>query len=338
MTSSWLPRYVAGTYIWSGFDYLGEARGWPQNTKCRGTVADVAGFTKETAYWIKSVWLSNISKSDAGRPVGVVGDAAYTTFIIESWVPPPVGSHRNINVYSNAASIRLELNGKVVGLQQVPYYAAQVTFSVAYAPGNLTAIALDASGAQVDMHSIATTGVVATMQFTVDAPSAATGTGDAVVADGEDVAMLGIKLVDSNGLMVPGSTNNITFSVVSGPGEVYTTHNGDPANIKSNDAPWNLAYHGLARVYIRTTADHATSAEHRRRLLQIDQDSTVYVQDPDVAHAPGPADIVVAASSPGLQTVQVTIPVTADISQLPVAVAARAARLGMVAELKEVSE
>ena len=85
------PDYVAGTFVWSGFDYLGEARGWPQNTKCRGTVADVAGFTKETAYWIKSVWLSNISKSDAGRPVGVVGDSPYTTFIVESWVPGPAG-------------------------------------------------------------------------------------------------------------------------------------------------------------------------------------------------------------------------------------------------------
>jgi len=308
-------------------------------TKCRGTVADVAGFTKETAYWIKSVWLSNISKSDAGRPVGVVGDAPYTTFIIESWVPGPAGhgANRTINVYSNAAAIRLELNGKVVGMQHVPYFASQVTFSVAYSPGKLVAIALDASGTQVDQHSIATTGAVAAMQFTVDAPSAATGTGDAVVADGEDVAMLTVMLVDSAGLMVPGSTNNVTFSVVSGPGEVYTTHNGDPANVKSNDAPWNLAYHGLARVYIRTTADHATSADHRRRLLQIDQDSTVYVHDPDApasASADGPADIVVAASSPGLPTVHVTIPVTADISQLPVAVAARAARLGMAAELE----
>ena len=45
---------------------LGEARGWPQNTKCRGTVADVAGFTKETAYWLKSWWLNNISAADAG--------------------------------------------------------------------------------------------------------------------------------------------------------------------------------------------------------------------------------------------------------------------------------
>ena len=63
------PEYIAGTFVWSGFDYLGEARGWPQNTKCRGTISDVAGFTKETAYWLRSWWLSNISTSDPGRPL-----------------------------------------------------------------------------------------------------------------------------------------------------------------------------------------------------------------------------------------------------------------------------
>ena len=59
------------------------------------------------AYWIKSVWLSNISKADAGRPVGVAGDSAYTTFIIESWLPPApgFGPNRTINVYTNAAAV-----------------------------------------------------------------------------------------------------------------------------------------------------------------------------------------------------------------------------------------
>ena len=27
------PGFIAGTFVWSGFDYLGEARGWPQTAK-----------------------------------------------------------------------------------------------------------------------------------------------------------------------------------------------------------------------------------------------------------------------------------------------------------------
>ena len=103
--------------MWSGFDYLGEARGWPQNTKCRGTIADVAGFQKETAFWLRSWWLSNISSDDAGRPRSppVAGgqNEDLTCFILESWTAPsPGNTTRTINVYTNAESVRLLLNGE----------------------------------------------------------------------------------------------------------------------------------------------------------------------------------------------------------------------------------
>ena len=104
---------VAGTFVWSGFDYLGEARGWPQNTKCRGTVSDVAGFTKETAYWIRSVWLSNISKSDPGRPQDIptnLGeDNGYTTditrFAWDAGTPLPLAFHPDGTLYYSAANL-----------------------------------------------------------------------------------------------------------------------------------------------------------------------------------------------------------------------------------------
>lgn len=128
--SDYLAPFMTGTFVWSGFDYIGEARGWPQNTKCRGTVADVAGFTKETAYWLRSWWLSNISSDDAGRPanppaiapastgtpavpVGSDDDDDKTTiFILDAWTLPPAGAKtRTVHVYSNAASVQLLLNG-----------------------------------------------------------------------------------------------------------------------------------------------------------------------------------------------------------------------------------
>ena len=60
--------------------------------------------------------------------------------------------------------------------------------------------------------------------------------------------MVRATLVDADGLLVPGSESNISFTVLSGPGMVLSTHNGDPANIKSNDAPWNLACVDFASV------------------------------------------------------------------------------------------
>lgn len=317
------PDYVTGTFVWSGFDYMGEARGWPQNTKCRGTVADVAGFTKETAYWIKSWWLSAIPKSDAGRPLDTYGDAEWTVFVVESWLPPPAGTHRTINVYSNAPSVRLELNGKAVGTASISHLS-MATFSVEYAPGNLTAYGLDSKGSVVGSHSITSTGAVAAVVLSIDAPSVTSGTGSFVVADGEDVAMLRATLVDSNGLMVPGADNHVVFSVVSGPGKVWATHNGDPANTVPG---WygavhgNPAYHGLSRAIIRTTADHATPAWHRQRLLEIDSDRTVDIVAPGSERQLNA--IVVQAEVEGLETAQISIPVSADPMHLPINVAGR---------------
>jgi beta-galactosidase len=324
---------VAGTFVWSGFDYLGEARGWPQNTKCRGTVADVAGFPKETAYWLRSVWLSNISDSDAGRPLlsslptNLAGGSADTTFIVESWAPLPADSaavNRTIHVYSNSPRVQLMLNGEVVGTAAVPFFDAMATFSVAYAAGNLTAISLDATGAAVSSHSIVSTGAVAGIVLTIDAPSIATGTGSMVVADGEDVAMIRATLVDKDGHMVPSADNNITFSVASGPGVVWTTHNGGPANLSPNDATWNQAYHGLARAIIRTTADHATAPAHRRRMREIDVEGGVNMRviDPDAAKPVPLAPIVVRAVVSGTSmAAEVSVPTTTDLSHLPLAVA-----------------
>lgn len=320
------PDYVAGTFVWSGFDYLGEARGWPQNTKCRGTVADVAGFTKETAYWLKSIWLSNISKSDPGRPLGVLDDIKTTIFILETWVPPPdgYGTHRNINIYTNAPNVRLELNGQIVGHQPVTPYYNQATFKVEFAPGNLTAVALDHDGRALNTHTIETAGQPAKVELSIDVPSAATGTGDAVVADGEDIAMLRATLLDSEGRFVATAMNNMSFRVVSGPGRIWATHNGDPANTSPSLSSWTPAYHGLARAFIRSTSVHATSNLHRKRLIEIDIDGnkTVRVEADDCSTV---EPIVVEVKVDGIANIaQVEIPVTTDLEQLPLAVAMRA--------------
>ena len=48
---------------------------------------------------------------------------------------------------------------------------------------------------------------------------------------GEDVGMVRAELVDANGLVVSGASNNVTFSIKSGPGRVTATHSGSPANL-----------------------------------------------------------------------------------------------------------
>ena len=290
------------------------------------------GFYKETAYWIRSWWLSNISDSDAGKPPLAwpgrpeLAAGAPTVFILEAWQPAPasssMGSNRTINVYTNAQAVRLELNGQPLAPSQgVPFFG-QATFRVAYSPGNLTAIAMDHSGQAVGSHSVLTPKAVASIALSLDAPSVHTGTGTHLVADGEDVAMVRCELLDSAGNFAYNATDNITFTVVSGPGRIWTTHNGDPANDNPRDVSWVPAYHGLARAFVRTTLDAATPLWHRQRVRAIDLDSgrgdsvsvSVAAEGEEEAAA---GDIILQAEGPGLAPVKLTIPVSTSLAQLP---------------------
>eukprot|EP00425_Heterocapsa_triquetra_P008678 CAMPEP_0195138142 /NCGR_PEP_ID=MMETSP0448-20130528/157226_1 /TAXON_ID=66468 /ORGANISM="Heterocapsa triquestra, Strain CCMP 448" /LENGTH=335 /DNA_ID=CAMNT_0040176399 /DNA_START=29 /DNA_END=1033 /DNA_ORIENTATION=- len=147
-----------GTFVWSGFDYLGESKGWPQTVKCRGTIADVVGFDKESKWWLRSWWFSNISASDHGRPV--LPDDEATVHIVDSWVPMQGRDTRSVTVYTNAPLVRLWLNGEVVSeTMAVPLFGHALFAKVPFRPGNLTAEALDAQSHRLQVHSVLTSGV-----------------------------------------------------------------------------------------------------------------------------------------------------------------------------------
>jgi hypothetical protein len=336
-------EFVAGTFVWSGFDYLGEARGWPQSVKPRGVITDIAGFKKETYYWLRSWWLSNIDAKDAGRPPLPVDT---TVFIVDTWRMglqadgTRMNSTRNIHVYSDAPFVSLQLNGKeVVPKTAMPGYM-NGNFPVAYEAGNLTAVGHDKDGKVIGSFTRLTpaAGGVKSLKLSIDAPSPLTGTGSALVADGEDTAMVRVTLLDKSGELAVEANDEVVFEVKSGDGKLWGTHSGNPAaDMNTNPAHGGTraAYHGLARAYIRSSSDHATTPDHRRRLRQIDMDGGVRttIADPagDGTAAPlAGIEVVVTLKSDPSITDTLTIPLTTDLSQLPLAVAERAAERNSV--------
>merc|ERR1712070_899646 len=141
--------------------------------------------------------------------------------------------------------------------------------------GSVTAEALDSSGKSLDTHyTVQTPGAAKTIRLALDAPSPITGTGSALVSDGEDVAMVRAELLDEHGNLASqdaSAFSNVTFSVLSGAGRILATHSGSPADQQQGNTL--QAYHGLARVFIRSSEDHATSPSHRSLVQRIDVDS-----------------------------------------------------------------
>lgn len=314
---------LAGSMVWTGLDYYGESHGWPYRSSSYGSY-DLSGFSKAAAYWYRSWWLSSVPVDAADRPpIGVHRQA----HIVQAWQPSVVGQagadSRTVQGYTDAASAELFVNGASLGVKNVAPLGYAEWDNVAYAPGNATMVARDGSGGVVATHTRLTAGSAVALQLSIDAPSPSTGTGAALLADGQDVALLRVVIIDAAGSVVPTAANNVTFAVTSGPGRVLAAGNGDPRNHEPTQAPWKSAYHGLVRGIVQVTVDAASPAWHRGRMREIDADGGVRTRVATAEDAP-PASIVVTASSSGLKSASITIPVSTDAAKDSVLAAAAA--------------
>jgi len=309
-------NYAVGTMVWTLFDYYGEPpTGGPEVIGTFGQY-DVCGFPKAAGFWYRTQWLLSIPDGpDKTFPTR----GAYEVRIVESWESPDSfpstrgNKTRAIHAYSNAPAIELFVNGKSQGVRAVtrmvhgPGSYAEWT-AVPWEAGTIKAVARDGHGNAVASAQKKTNGKASLISLTIDAPSKLTGTGSSLFADGQDAALLRASIVDETGRVMHLATNNISFRVVSGPGVVQGTHNGDIHSQLSSSAPAHPAYHGLVRAVIRVTSVSARSPAERSLLQQIDvrgpmaSDAEKASEDADV--------IVVEASSPGFASATISIPVS----------------------------
>jgi beta-galactosidase len=103
-------RFVAGEFVWTGFDYLGEPT--PFDRQARSSyfgIVDLCGIPKDRYWLYRSYW----------RP------ETTTVHILPHWNwPDRVGQNVPVFVYTNGDSAELFLNGKSLGrrtkLRQIP--------------------------------------------------------------------------------------------------------------------------------------------------------------------------------------------------------------------------
>lgn len=189
--------------------------------------------------------------------------------------------------------------------------------SVPWEAGNLTAIARSANGTELASTERRTSGDAVRLLLSLDCPSKATGTGEAHLLDGQDVALVRAAVLDGSDQVVHMATHNITFTVICGPGVIQGTANGDPASYEPHNALWHSAYDGLVRAVVRVTSIAAFSLEERALLQDIDgRMSNQKIYDDN--------GIVVEANSPGLDPVRLIIPTSTDSSRSSVLAVATA--------------
>jgi len=306
--------------VWTLHDYFGEPPVGGFEVSSTYGQYDLCGFPKAASFWYRTQWLLTKPDSDAAKPFPTKN--LHEVHLVESWespdsFPSTYGNRtRSIHVYSSTRLVELFVNGESQGQRTIttmsegPGSYAEF-LNVTWKPGNLTAVAIDSSGNIVARDTRMTNGKATSIFLSLDAPSKLTGTGEALLADGQDAALLRASVLDESGEVMHLASNNITFKVVSGPGRVQGTHNGDPHLHASNVSPSSPAYHGLVRAVIRVTETSGRDPVERDLLSRID------VRGPMVYQASYDNDvksIVVEASSRGLKSAQITIPISNDPS------------------------
>jgi beta-galactosidase len=220
-------EWEAGGFFWTGFDYRGEPApyGWPSINSQTG-VLDMCGFPKDTFYYYKAWW-----------------GAEPSLHLFPHWnFEGREGDTIPVWVYSNMDEVELFANGKSQGRQKVPHLG-HVEWKVKYEPGFIEARGYK-SGKLALTEKRDTTGPAASIRLTAERTE--------INADGEDLAILKVEVLDKEGRAVPTAKNLIGFKV-SGEGALIGVGNGDPNCQESDKEPRRSLFNGLAQVILQST-------------------------------------------------------------------------------------
>jgi beta-galactosidase len=217
--------FLAGGFAWTGFDYRGEPTPyrWPCISSHFG-ILDTCGFPKDNFYYYRAWW--------SGEPV-------LHLFPHWNWAGRE-GQEIEVWCHSNLERVELLVNGRSVGSRDVPK-DGHVTWKVPYAAGAIEARGYR-GGAVALTAKRETTGPAARL---VLEPDRAT-----IDGDGEDVAVVAVRVVDAAGRVVPVADDEVTFQV-AGPGRIIGVGNGDPSSHEADQGSVRRAFNGLCMAIVQ---------------------------------------------------------------------------------------
>jgi beta-galactosidase len=226
-TLRWFSEHPeVGAFVWTGIDYFGEPTPmrWPVTVSTYGAI-DICGFPKDYYWLLRSFW----------RPEPLVHAVPHWTW------PGREGDALRMWVYTNCEEISLELNGKDVGTRPAVNNIARWDDGVAYEPGTLVVRGVR-DGSIVAEQRNETAGDATHLACSV--------LSDEIAADGHDVALVRVSVVDANGRLCPWADYDILFSV-DGPGAVVAVGNGDPTSLEPHAASRRRAFRGRCLAIVR---------------------------------------------------------------------------------------
>lgn len=219
--------YIAGTYVWTGFDYLGEPHPypWPARSSYFGII-DLAGFPKDVYYMYQSEWTE--------KPV---------LHLLPHWNWEKGKTVEVWAYYSQGDEVELFLNDKSLGIRKKGVNDFHVKWSVNYEAGTLKAVSRK-DGKIVLTDEVKTAGKAFKIKLSADRQS--------IKANGEDLSFIKVSIVDENGNLVPEANHLVNFSL-EGVGSIAGVDNGYQASLEPFKANYRRAFNGLCLAIVQAS-------------------------------------------------------------------------------------
>lgn len=238
--------YISGQFLWTGIDYLGEARLWPVRGSGAGLL-DTAGFEKIAYYRRQALWSEKPVLYLAAAPDE--GDRMYQPWeLFRSWNHTR-GAPVRVICYTNLAGVELFCNGKPLGQGKREHGGEYLSWIVPFERGVLEARGKTTAGESiVDALEPALPPARLYPRLWENPAERQDG---AACGGAYTIHQIEINLLDENGR--PNASGDVRVNVsVAGPGKFLGLENGDLADCDEYAAPRRRTYQGRLIAYILT--------------------------------------------------------------------------------------
>jgi len=221
--------FVAGQFIWTGFDYIGEPTPYNNTFPSKSSyfgIVDLCGFPKDIYYFYQSQWTT--------EPM---------VHVLPHWNWEP-GSTIPVWTYTNCDSVRLIGNGISLGSKSfVSGGALHLEWQVPYVAGSVKAYAFE-GGVIVARDSVTTADSPSQIELKVDR--------DEIYGNGLDLAFVETNILDADGVFCPMADNLINYSI-TGPGKIVGVDNGNSISIEPFKATGRTSFNGKCLAVVQST-------------------------------------------------------------------------------------
>jgi hypothetical protein len=217
--------YVIGQFLWTGYEYMGEAGQFPSRHSTSGII-DLAGNKKPEFYFRQSLW--------SDKPMVFIGTTDRVTDNnqgdlwahksvdpVWNWKP---GQHIFVNIFTNCEEAELFLNNKSLGIKKMSDFKNRtISWEVPFESGKLKAVARS-SGKDLASYELNTTAIPVRIFAKSDVLK--------LKGDKVDIVNVFVNICDEAGNTVYSAENEITCEV-TGPVRILGMEDSNPRNIES---------------------------------------------------------------------------------------------------------